>query len=352
VIFMKRILDKRKFEDFFEFLRAHYDAIGPTRMGTATTYAHVAFNYVRKIDQLELKYQTTIIPPKRLFLPDNEALFSFKKRDGEMVLEDLSRKWDRKNVLLGIHPCDVVALSRLDKVFGEVYRDPYYWNRRENTIIVALTCDEPGEHCFCNVVGAGPDLEKGYDLLMTDLGDRYLVEAGSELGASLLKIDVFRNATPEDERDREEHLRRVRERLERNEKNRFKVEGLAEVLREKYNDVLWDEYWRRCATCGSCTMVCPTCHCFAIIDRAGVNQVEGKRSRVWDSCLFERFAQIAGGLNFREERGSRFKHRIYDKFLYPVIMYGAPFCVGCGRCIKFCWCGIDIRDALRRLMEG
>jgi ferredoxin len=349
---MERILDKEKFENLFEFLRARYDIIGPTRMKTATTYAHMTFDYVKRIDQLELKYQTTIVPPKRLLLPDNEALFSFKKRNGEIILEDLLRKWEKKHVFLGIHPCDVVALSCLDKVFSEVYRDPYYWNSRENTIIIALTCDEPEEYCFCNVVGAGPNLKEGYDLLMTDLGDRYFVEAGSGLGESLLKLDFFRSATPEDKKDKGERLERVKKRLEENRKNDFKIEGLTEVLRGRYNDVLWDEYYKRCVTCGACNMVCPTCHCFAIIDKTNVDQTEGKRVRIWDSCHFERFARMAGGIDFREEKSSRFKHRIYDKFFYTVIVYGTPFCVGCGRCIKFCWCGIDIRGALKKLTEG
>ncbi|MBI4286554.1 MAG: 4Fe-4S dicluster domain-containing protein [Chloroflexi bacterium] len=98
-------------------------------------------------------------------------------------------------------------------------------------------------------------------------------------------------------------------------------------------------------------MVCPTCHCFAVLDKTNVDLTEGRRVRVWDSCHFERFARMAGGLDPREKKSSRFKHRLYDKFYYTAIRYAEMFCVGCGRCIRFCPSGIDLRDALHGLQE-
>lgn len=342
---MEKILEKGDFQRFFEDLKEDYEIVVPTRKGGITAYSYLTFDYAERMEDLELDYQTSMVPPKKLFVSDNEAFFGFKKLNSDVILEDLGEKWEKKRALLGIHPCDIVAISRLDKVFAEVYRDPYYWGRRENTIIIGLTCNKVGDYCFCNITGSGPDIEVGYDLLLTDIGDSYFFRTGSESGEKLIQRDYFKDATPEDKRRRKERLENVGKGL----KDDFKIEGIAEVMEEKYNDKLWEKYWERCVTCGVCNIVCPTCHCFAILDRANADQTEGKRVRVWDSCHFERFARMASGLDLREEKSSRFKHRLYDKFYYTPIRYGVIFCVGCGRCIEFCQTRIDVRDTLKKL---
>lgn len=342
---MERVLEKGDFPKFFEDLKREYIILGPTRRGSTTTYAYLTFGYIESIKDLELDYQLTMLPSKKVFLPSNEALFGFKKVDENVFLEDLAEKWEKRRALLGIHPCEIVALSRLDKVFGEVYKDPYYWNRRENTLIIGVTCNRPSDYCFCNVTDSGPDIDEGYDLLITDIADCYFFKTGSEVGESLVRTDYFKDASLQHRQRREHRLEEVSKVL----KDVFKLGGIVEVMKEKYSDKVWDEYWKTCVACGVCNMVCPTCHCFAMIDRANAEGTQGRRVRIWDSCHFERFAQMAGGLNPREEKSSRFKHRLYDKFYYTPIRYGVTFCVGCGRCTEFCQSGIDIRDPLRRL---
>lgn len=61
---------------------------------------------------------------------------------------------------------------------------------------------------------------------------------------------------------------------------------------------------------------------------------------------------MAGNLNMRGEKSSRFKHRLYHKFYYTAKQHGSVSCVGCGRCMEFCPSHIDVRAALRRLQEG
>ncbi|MEM4360200.1 MAG: 4Fe-4S dicluster domain-containing protein [Candidatus Bilamarchaeaceae archaeon] len=264
-----------------------------------------------------------------------------------MVLHSSRDVCERPSVLFGLHPCDIAALQRLDKVFSELFNDPYYNERRSKSLIIGITCNRPGEQCFCNIVGTGPDAENGYDLLMTDLGDRYFVRSATKAGERLLRARYFEDATMQDVTNRDSALKEAALSL----KVSFSLDGLKERMAERYNDGLWDEYWKRCVTCGTCNMVCPTCHCFAILDKVGASTPEGRRVRVWDSCHFERFAKMAGGVDFRSEKSSRFKHRLYDKFDYCKARYGVVFCVGCGRCTRFCQSGIDLRDALRKIQE-
>src|SRR5699024_7360740 len=35
----------------------------------------------------------------------------------------------------------------------------------------------------------------------------------------------------------------------------------GDVLMEKFEDPLWDELYKPCLACGTCTFVCPTCQC-------------------------------------------------------------------------------------------
>ena len=108
---------------------------------------------------------------------------------------------------------------------------------------------------------------------------------------------------------------------------------------------------KKCLSCGSCNLVCPTCYCFDVTDRLQLNLKDGKRFRRWDSCQLDSFAAVATGENFRTERKNRLKHRLNRKCLYETSDYGKPSCVGCGRCARACVAGIDIKEAINILAE-
>jgi ferredoxin len=182
---------------------------------------------------------------------------------------------------------------------------------------------------------------------MTDLGDRYFFKAITDKGKALLSAEYFKEATAEDRKQRKEDIQQVENALPQ-EMDLSKISG---AIPEKYNDDLWDEFSEMCLTCGACNMVCPTCHCFTINDKTNLDRTQGTRVLVWDSCHFERFAKMAGDLNIRKEKSSRFKHRLYDKFYYDEKRSGSIFCVGCGRCLEFCPSHIDIREALKKVQE-
>jgi len=48
------------------------------------------------------------------------------------------------------------------------------------------------------------------------------------------------------------------------------------------------------------------------------------------------FALVAGGGNFRKDRESRYRHRLYHKGKYVWEGWGKLGCVGCGRCASAC----------------
>ena len=71
------------------------------------------------------------------------------------------------------------------------------------------------------------------------------------------------------------------------------------LLDAKFDDPIWDELGETCLSCGACSMVCPTCYCFDVKDKLSPDGETGERVRVWDSCMFSEFAEVAHGHNFR-----------------------------------------------------
>ena len=109
----------------------------------------------------------------------------------------------------------------------------------------------------------------------------------------------------------------------------------GDVLMEKFEDPLWDELYKPCLACGTCTFVCPTCQCYDIKDYdTGKNGVQ--RYRCWDSCMYSDFTMMAHGNN-RKSQKERFRQRFMHKLVYfPANNDGMYSCVGCGRCVEKC----------------
>jgi len=331
-------LPKIKLDAFVQELRKAYDVFGPVPKGKEFVFAPIT-----SAEELALHYQTTLLPPKKLLHLPFEVLFSFHE---DQHIEETGAP-PRPQVILGIHPCDVHAIHILDKAYTSEYPDPYYIAKRRNTILIALNCTTPGEHCFCSSFGTGPALKEGYDLLLTDLGDGFLMEVGSEIGKKVLHdIDMELIPAP---RVALVEKQKVIDNARRRFQKRLNTEGLHELLEDNFRHPLWEELMHQCLACGSCTMVCPTCFCYNVVDKLDLNLKSGKRQREWDSCMLLEYAQVALGHNFRKDRDARVKQRIYHKLVYYEPQFGTLGCVGCGRCIKTCVKKIDITDIISRL---
>ncbi len=346
---MEKLLKKSDFHKFLDDLASKNNVLGPTRKGGGTsTYANTMFAPIRKLEDLELDYKSSMLSPKKILFPDNQDLYAYKVKNDQVCLTDLTRAGENDLVLLGLHPCDLSAIRCLDKLFLKNRQvEDVYKARREKTTLIGLTCDEPHSTCFCNQMGSGPDAEEGYDLLMTDIGNGYFVKAGSDKGLLMFGADYFSQVTNEDRRSRKEALARLDKALPK----KLNLEKIVDHMVEKFNDDLWKEFSDVCCSCGACNMVCPTCHCFTVIEKTSPDRDSGRRVLVWDTCHFERFAQMAADRSVRSEKSQRYKHRLYDKFYYDFNRHDNYFCVGCGRCEEFCPAHISMRSVLARLEE-
>lgn len=309
----------------------------------------VKFNEIKSAKDIAWDYGNTMIPPKKQLQPLVEKIFVFDSETAEA--DDSAADVKEKQVIFGLRACDINAIHVLDKVFSEEdYEDPYYTERRNNSILVGLVCNDVHDTCFCKSFGAGPNIEEGFDLLITQLGDRFLVEVGSKVGQELL--DKHGKEGMEDELLVKEyiHLKEARiENLVYKMQNVIDISDLDHVLEEGTEHKVWEKNKEKCLACGSCTIVCPTCFCFSVADRVDLSLKKGERERAWKSCMLLDYSEVALGENTREDLEERLKHRIYHKLYNQGLQFNVPGCVGCGRCIEYCIVNIDLRDIVREL---
>ena len=335
------VLKKSKIQDWVDALRSDYIVCGPVEGKKSHKFVELDSD-----SEVSLEYTRTVIPPKKYLHPQKENLITYNRTNG---LEAKLPEIDRKTVVLGVHPCDARAVMVYDVVFGGDMPDPYYWNRRKNTIIVAISCTLPDENCFCmSLDDCGPTLEdKGFDLLMTDIGDSYLIEVGSMEGSLLLQHQgIFEKATEKARADKNKTVEISKMKIQRKIPD---VKNLPKFMEQHYDHPVWAKEAEKCVSCGSCTFVCPTCFCYHVEDITKFNLEDGNRVRMWDSCQLIDFAEVAMGENFRENREARLKWRIYHKLAYWQEQFNNLGCTGCGRCISYCIANIDMTQALAEI---
>jgi formate hydrogenlyase subunit 6/NADH:ubiquinone oxidoreductase subunit I len=337
-----KIIAKEDLASFVARVMTTRQVVGPVARENKFAFAPIA-----DAAQLRLDYNTTILPPKKAFLPQEETLFTFKT-DGSFSTQPVFDTHPR--VLFGVHTCDLHAINLLDAVFAHDKVDQHYRARRTNTLIVGLECLAPcDEHSFCKSMET-LSARAGYDLHLTDIGDGYAVDIGTDAGAQLLAQcpgagDASRNDLEQLNKALAAKWSRFAYKLD------FNASKLPALMALNYKNPLWEELGAKCLACGQCNLVCPTCYCFNVIDATGLDGKRGERKRIWDSCQLDEFARVATGENFRKTRAQRQRHRFFRKGKYIPEMHGALGCVGCGRCARACLVNITPVDVFNTLYK-
>ncbi len=254
--------------------------------------------------------------------------------------------------VFGLKQCDLRSIEILDKVFlEEEFQDPFYVARRQKMFIISSDCFDPGESCFCNVLGGQPFPQAGFDLNVSQAKDGFIIEAGSQKGKDFLQrhSELF-TAVPDGAlAERDKNRTQTQQQLEQNNAQ-FKLDApVQDVVGPSYDSDVYDQEAKTCVECQACTRVCPTCHCFYLYDTKQ-KEYFGKM-KMWDSCMRLAYAKVAGGANPRKILGDRLRHRLMHKLSYFFDRYGIDMCVGCGRCVDAEAGGVDIRVVLKKLNE-
>jgi sulfite reductase subunit B len=320
------VINKKSFKSMVESLIKNMEVIG-----VKAKQGKFVFDRISNFDELNMGYDVTVIPPTKYLLPAKETILKFSTGDGiksEPILENTPR------VIIGVHPYDIRAIELLDEVFMSTNPDPNYIARRQNSLIIGVDCLHPSAKSFSPCMGTNV-AENGFDLLLTDIGNRYVAAIGSKKGTEILEKYAQATEPTSDDISKQKLLRD--ETLEKcKQKLNCPKERIPKLLEESYDDPFWEKRASTCLSCGSCVMVCPTCFCFDVQDDIALNMKNGERIRQWDGCMLVDFAKVATGENFRHDKTSRFHHRIFRKGKYVLERYGKMGCVGCGRCANAC----------------
>ncbi len=253
--------------------------------------------------------------------------------------------------IVGAKACDLRSLKIQDYVFLDGDVDESYQWFRQNNLIISSDCLEYKDVCFCMHFDINPYPEELFDLNLSLVNGTFVVEVGSEKGKSIIEEN---RAWFQEAREYYLDLRNdIREQVKGSLRSHLSSQNLPsrdilyELIKNGYENKVWEEEALRCVECGACIMNCPTCHCFLLADgKMGDDYV---RSRIWDGCQYKNFARVAGGANPLKFRKERLRNRYIKKFEFFPDRIGTYACTGCGRCIESCIAKIDLREVLRRL---
>jgi ferredoxin len=212
-----------------------------------------------------------------------------------------------------------------------------------------LACPGVDACCFCGAVGLGPDSAKGSDVLLVPVEGGYLAQAVTAKGEALLNREPPQQPVDAEWLDKAKaYSKLTRESVAHN--LRSVPPAMPEWLATHFGDNLWSSIALRCHGCGACASICPTCHCFDIVDEHE-SYKEGVRRRNWDSCQTAKFTMHASNYNPRKTQTERFRQRVMHKFSVYPRRFGALLCTGCGRCARACPAGMNLPEVLGQLIQ-
>ncbi len=333
-----KVLKFGKIEQVLDRLAQQAEVYVPMLRGQQTGF--YSWNtYDEGYDDLMLDILNVYQSPKHVILPQTEMMYRFRQ-EGQDVIIDAEAQEITPKIIMGIRSCDVRGIEHLDAVFlTKGYVDEFYKARRDKITIIANACYNPGTNCFCASMGVNPTDPEAADIIMREVEVGYVWDVKTEKGQAVTK--QIEDLLEEEEVELFPLKRFLR---------KVDYEGVAEKLKDMFDDPMWEKYSEPCQTCGICTYLCPTCYCFDIQVKTWGE--EGYRFRCWDSCMYREYTQMAGGHNPREAAKERFRNRFLHKLQFFTERYGQPLCTGCGRCVVVCPGGVNIIKIIDTVKEA
>lgn len=283
---------------------------------------------------------------KPLVFAPKEPLWRIRREDSGYAVGALETP-QRPLAVIGVRACDLAALAIQDRHFlCGIHPDPRYGARRADMLLVAVNCTHPAPTCFCASTGDGPEAKADFDLVLTELEDGFVMNAGSSRGEEILAALPLKEA----QAVQIEAAAAAVKHAAASQTRALPGRNLHDALMARLDHPRWQQVAERCLACGNCTMVCPTCFCHAETEQPELDGSSSLHSREWDSCFGERHGYIHGK-QLRPEISQRYRQWLTHKLATWHEQFGRSGCVGCGRCIAWCPVGIDITEEAAALLK-
>ena len=338
----EKTLEKKHFSEFISQLLENNNIFAPVKEDGI-----ISFKKITNSKEIYYDFLNSKIPPKAIFFPQKELLFKYSKNETEMEITDIVIP-KKRSIILFMRPCDANGIKKLENIFSfGKYKDKFFLERKNNSIIIGLACNTPRTTCFCTSIGLSPFQEDDFDIFFVDIGQKYIVKGITEKGNNFIQNNsLLKEGSSEDIKKVGALSKKAISQIETN----LNLETIDKIIDTLYDDPIWDKLARGCLGCGTCTFLCPTCSCFDVVDER-ITKKTGQRIRIWDTCQFKLFTLHGSGHNPRPTKKERTRQRIYHKFNYYPKNYDVIGCVGCGRCIINCPINNDIRESLKSIKE-
>jgi hypothetical protein len=329
-------IEKPELQSIVDRLRElGYRVVGPTLGDGAVVYGEITTvaempighidvqdgGYYRLIKTDEPSYFDYVVGPhslKNYLFPSQATLLEGIRADGSWqmrVPDPPAEPW----AVIGPRSCDLHALRVQDRVFlQDRFVDPAYASRRKRLFVAAVNCRRAASTCFCHSMNTGPAVNEPFDLAMTELSDRFVIEVGSEEGANALasaqwvpctiaEIDEAQRLPRELAREMAGRATSAGQTAGRSSTEcavsdgsvshgrHLETAGIRELLMSNLEHPRWDEVAERCLACANCTMVCPTCFCSRVDEVTDLAGESFRRDRSWDSCFGAEHSFMSAG---------------------------------------------------------
>ena len=313
--------------DFKKILAKMTSELSYTLAAPASNGKKQDFLEISDINNIVMDDSIAYKSPKEFFFPRCEKLFSFQEEAA--VASEPAKPF----IIFGVKPCDLEALDVMAKIFTQGrFNDPFFASNMDNNLVIGVGCQEKKPGCFCDSLSIDMNFSDKCDIFLESIGDEFRLIYVSDRGRA--KFSPFIKGLDDFENLKSENMSKSTIENQINEKDFF----------EKVD---WETATETCQGCGLCTFICPSCHCFDFKDvqKDGV----ASRYRLWDSCMYPKFTLHASGHNPRESKAERYRQRVLHKYVYIPQNVGACACTGCGRCIRSCPAGVDIRKITEKM---